>query len=164
MYFSARDFIDPPKLKGKKKMNKQSSNKAMADALLDNFNTILAADGISSYRCKVPKDLELEVDDKVIIPFDNGNAFKIATVTEVHGRVKNPDENDLRWIVQKVDTTAYDAYQAQDEKAMETLMELEKRKTKRDLVNELTGGLSAEETLQLSADLGVDVCESPDPE
>lgn len=147
----------------KKEMITQSKNVQLAEALLDNFHTVEArvADSLSEPKLyKVPKDLVLVKGDLLLIPY--GSGFKVAEITEVHGRAKNPEEAKLKWIVQVVDTTDYDLLVAQDEKAVETILELEKRKTRRELVNELTGDLTAEETLALSADLGVDVCESPE--
>ena len=103
--------------------------------------------------------MEIEIDDAVVVATNDTRnelcSMEICKVTEVHGRVKNPDENDLRWVVQKVDTTAYDAHRAQDEKAMETVMELEKRKTKRGMISELTSDLSEDEMTQLNTDLGI---------
>ncbi len=159
--------INPPhfsdwgiKPKRTEKVKTMSTNVAMAEALLDNFNTISVEMDHNIYMYKVPKDMELEKGDHVIVP--NKDKFKAVMVIEVFGCNKNPDEIKLRWVVQKVDYTEYDKYIAKDEKAISTIMELEKRKTKRDLVNELTNDLSAEETLQLSTDLGIDVCESTD--
>lgn len=139
----------------KKKMSKMSHNRMMAEALLDNFNTVDVVRGGAIYTYKVPKGMELEEGDWVVVPVPNAG-FNALKVNEVHGRAKNPDELELKWVVCKADMSDYKALIEQDEKAMETVLELEKRKTKRELLNELTSDLSSDEMLTLQDDLGIE--------
>ena len=144
-------------MRKEKMADKMSNNRAMAEALLDNFHTVLVMQDHGNYVYKVPKDLELEPGDMVVVPGRNqADYHRVCKVSEVHGRVKNPDELQLKWIIQKLDMTEFELHEAQDEKAMETILELEKRRTKRELLSELTGDLDDQELLELNTSLGIE--------
>jgi hypothetical protein len=83
--------------------------KHMIHALQNNYYTISVAfleGGGGAYTYKVPNEIELEVEDRVVV---YSHDFKIARVLAVH-EVADIDFNsnyDYKWIAGKVDAQAY---------------------------------------------------------
>lgn len=152
-----------------KKVKKMNEKQMLADSLLDNFNTIDVVfptsmdsyDGSQKYTYKVPKDWEFEdaeeVEQFVVVPPGRGNIMRIARVVTVHDRAHNPDNIKLKWCVQQIDAFEHDGYVESDKKALQALMEVEKRKAKRELLEEFAEGLDKKEMKQLESDLGVEL-------
>lgn len=137
-----------------------SEKQILADALLDNFNTLdVSFNDSGRYTYKYPKDLDIEEGDHVVVPgsLARGTSMRVGKVENVYMSAYNPNEIPLKWIIQKVDTEEFDEYVDRDRKALETLREVEKRRAKRELLEEFSQGLDKKELKKLQSDLGVEV-------
>lgn len=78
-----------------------------------------------THTYKIPKDLPIAEGDTVVVYSHAG--IQVATVTEVHLKAKRPEGNEqLDWIISRVDTTEYDAAKAKEAEVLEMLEEAER--------------------------------------
>ena len=107
------------------------------------------------YTYKVPVNVELQEDDKVIVMLPNG-ALKVATVSQVHPTPQIQYGSDVKysWIVQKVDTTHYDLMEEWERELAGQISHLQAE----DIKNQYLDSLSPEmkEALSKSELLSVD--------
>ena len=122
----------------------------LAVALLDNFTTVtcISVSRMTSLTFKKPLGMELEKGDKVVCSFHN-KGLEILDVEEVHDRVVNPDDINLCWVVQKIDTTQLEHLQALDQKAVDKIKQMQQNKARRELLAEF----DKDELKLLSSDL-----------
>jgi len=144
----------------------------LADSILDNFNTVQAVflndTTANCYTFKVPKHWELtassnssheyNVDDEVpgsLLVVYAAKKFSIVKVTTVHDQPTNPSRVRLAWAIQVVDFTEFTQFNMYDEKAIQTLTELDTRRVKRELLQEFARDLNPEELAKVKKDLNL---------
>jgi len=157
-------------------MAKLTDKQELAESILDNFNTVGAVFVDSNYEAqepkvytfKVPKSWKLEASsncrsrydkaDKVpgslLVVKASGN-FTVVKVVVAHKQPTNENRTKLAWAVQIIDTTEFDKLVAYDEKAIQTLTELDTRRVKRELLQEFARDLSTEEFERVRRDLNL---------
>ena len=95
--------------------------------------------GADTYTYKVPLSLEVAKGDLLVVPARK--FFSVVEVVEVHDTpqidVKKPLA--LRWIVQKVDTAAYDDQTAREEQAIKQVEVAERRRAQEEALQTLLG-------------------------
>lgn len=75
------------------------------------------AEGERTYTFKVPKDVQLNEGDAVVVPADsNSKPYTIVYVAKVHleAELDFALDVDFKWIVSKVDTAQFDAIGAEE--------------------------------------------------
>lgn len=99
------------------------------------------AQGSQTYTYKVPESLAktLVKGDLLVVPARK--AFNVVRVHEVHDtpKINIKEPLALRWIVQKVDTTAYDDQAAREAQAIEQLQTAERRQAQQEALQTLLG-------------------------
>ena len=152
MRFDNYETTDRHIVPRKKKMETKTMNEVqgLAVALLDNFTTVtcISVSRMNSLTFKKPLGMELEKGDKVVCSFHN-KGLEILDVEEVHDRVVNPDDINLCWVVQKIDTTQLEHLQALDQKAVDKIKQMQQNKARRELLAEF----DKDELKLLSSDL-----------
>lgn len=93
------------------------------------------------YTYKVPNSLaeKLEKGDMLVVPARN--TFNVAWVREVHDepKINVKEPLALKWVVQKVDTTAYDDQTAREAEALAKIETAERRKAQEEALQTLLG-------------------------
>lgn len=96
------------------------SNEAMqALAMVKDFRTA----NRKTYTYKAPNNLKIAIGDKVVVKV--GDELKIVTVVKVGEPFDLNADFDYKPIVQKIDTTIYDALMDQEAKVRELILEAE---------------------------------------
>lgn len=111
--------------------------------LQENFYTIgVVLSGGNSYTYKVPKELQLEKEDLIVI--DVKGTTKLAYVDEIHDEPQiDFDSNiDYKWIIQKVDFTEYNKILEAEKEALKKIKAAKRAKEKQEIIEGL--GLAAE--------------------
>lgn len=102
-------------------------------------NATGSTSGADSYTYKVPLSMEVAKGDLLVVPARK--FFSVAEVVEVHDApqidVKKPLA--LRWVVQKVDTTAYDDQTAREDQAIKQVEVAERRRAQEEALQTLLG-------------------------
>ncbi len=104
------------------------------------------------YTFKADLALNLKEGDKVIVPNANGldGGYVVVEVRKVDATpCLEPTAIQLKWVVQKLDTTAYDKRLASEEAAMEVLAAGNKRAEQKAALAVLLNGTSADYLRQL---------------
>lgn len=126
-------------------------------SMLDDCYTIQARynqGDTKTYTYKVPKQLELEVGDKVIVNSPR-NGFTVVTVAAIG----NAEDMDLeaafqyKWIAGRVDTEAYFAQVEADREKTAIVKELQRKAKLRAKIKELVGSLDDSEVPDFLAEL-----------
>lgn len=124
----------------------------LVELLAKNFYTI----GINfehsskSYTYKVPFEIKLEVDDKVIV--DSTSGLTIVNVVRVDEDASGIDlslDVKYKFIVQKLDTTLYDELNEKDKKISNVIAQGAREKAKQELLEQYTGTLNEEQVKAL---------------
>ena len=92
-----------------------------------------------SYTYKIPLSVELQEGDRVVVSLPNG-ALKIARVTEAHENPRIEYGSDIiyNWIVQKVDTQAFEEIQAAEKDLASKISHLQAEEVKRQYLSSLS--------------------------
>lgn len=119
-------------------------NKHILTLLQENYTTVKVrfAEGNGKlYTYKAPNDLELKEFDIAVV-YASGQ-YKVVTVMDVDVvPVLDLDaEYDYRWIVQKVDTDAYEERLEREKQFEQLLLQIERKKQQRAIRDELIAGL-----------------------
>jgi hypothetical protein len=101
------------------------------------------------YTYKAPLSMGLAIDDKVVVPARD--EFKVTTVREVHDapEIDVSKPFDLKWVVQKVDTAAYDDQAKREAEAVRMIQVAERRKAQEDALEAILGSTDREALLKL---------------
>ena len=159
LYSKSRELVPVTKKPtATKKVNLMHTNMQHLIALLQQGYTTVSVKFFGStegslsqqiYTYKAPVSAKLAEGDLVVVPARKG--FATAKVHEVHESpqidVKEPLA--LRWIVQKVDTTAYDDQTAREEQAIKMLEQAERKQAQEEALKALLGSADREALLQL---------------
>lgn len=101
-----------------------------------------------TYNYKAPRTAGIEVGDLLVVPATQ--TLRIVKVAEVHAEPQFNGLPNLKWIVQKVDRTEYDANLERERKFRDALQEVERVRKRDELIHTLTttaAGSEAAKTL-----------------
>lgn len=101
-------------------------------------------------------DPSISVGDLVVVPTDTRHGMTVVKVSEVDADVDFDNTTVVKWVIQKVDRTAFDKTTEEERIAIETIksaVTTQKRAQLRDAMLADTGNASAIRTLAL-ADMG----------
>jgi hypothetical protein len=97
-------------------------------------------------------DPYIKVGDFVIVPTDTRHLMTVCKVVEVDHDLDMDTQSDIKWIISKVDTTAYEQIRAQEAVAIATVKSAEKAKKRADLrASVLLDSAAAIKALPISA-------------
>lgn len=111
------------------------------------YTTCKVSFGLASpmtYTYKVRVQDEIKQDDHVVVLTANG--LRVVRVIEVHDEPKIDIASDIeyKWIVQKVDMTAFDNIMAEEERIANVLRDVEKRKIRQQAREQLAAWIGDE--------------------
>lgn len=135
------------------KLNSVQEEKQMSNSkltfLFDDITTIkirFKKDDEKTWTYKALKTDNIQVGDKVVVP--TPHSFVVVTVTEVHEYPQVEDGNFYKWIIQRVDTTQYDALVKRDGDATAVIAKAEFEKKRQEAKEALLSGLAVNEDVQ----------------
>lgn len=97
-------------------------------------------------------DDDIEVDDLVVVQTDTRHGFTVVKVVEVDVEVDFQDKNqDIKWLVGKVDMEQHDDIVKQEQEALETIRKAELRQTRKALSEALMEDNDAVKTLSIAS-------------
>lgn len=103
----------------------------------------------NTYTFKVPQKVadELKVGDWVVVP-SGADGVAVARVAEVHSRpqIDPSAPYTYRWIVQRVDRSAYDDQDQREKAAIKQLEDAERLRAQREALDALLGAMGDRET------------------
>jgi len=116
--------------------------KHIVSLLQENYTTIevqFRETQQKTYRYKALKECNIEVDDYVVV--NVRDELKIVRVNEVHEYPKIDVDSsiDYKWIVQKIDTSAYDQQVENEEKFLLAMQDVERAKQKDEIKEHFVG-------------------------
>ena len=80
-------------------------------------------------------DPEVEVDDLVVVETDTRHGYTVCKVVEVDIDLDMDSQQDVRWIVSRLDTSHHDELRGQETEAIKAIKSAELRKKREDLRN-----------------------------
>lgn len=116
--------------------------------------------GAREYTYKALKSQGLQVDDLVVVPIkDNGGLrMKIARVVAGDEFLDVNSTRDYHWVVQKVDSTAYDALREKEKVVAKHMQLADRERQRKELLAQLA--LSYESENAMRKELGLELVES----
>lgn len=138
--------VNSPQPKPKEKTMNTKANHMMC-LLQKDYITVAAtynetASPLSSYSkaytFKATASMNLAVGDTCVVEAPNGE-FKLVTITAIHETPQIDLEADFayKWLVQKVDTTGYEANKKREQEFTDTLVALEKEKQRQQVLEDM---------------------------
>ena len=103
------------------------------------------------YTYKVSNDIKATLEKGSYVVIDARGSFKVAKVMEVHDtpQIDVDSPFSLKWVVSKVDTTAYNDQLTREAEATKLLEDAKRRKAREEALKTLVGDVGIEEVRRL---------------
>lgn len=140
-------------------MNWLDNQKHCVELLTDDYYTIgVQFYGTNQlYTYKVDKAMKVEVGNHVVVKPKGRYACAEVLTVQDHAEINFEASFSYSYIVQVVDSTAFDALNDRSTRIKDALVDLRKRNMKAEIVKEFAGQLTKDDLLKLESDFGIKI-------